>query len=44
VQSDLQDLDYAEALSRYALQNTVLQATQQSFVKVSQLSLFNYLS
>lgn len=43
VQSDLQDLDYAEALSRYALQNTVLQATQQSFVKVSQLSLFNYL-
>lgn len=43
VQSDLQDLDYAEALSRYSLQNTVLQATQQSFVKVAQLSLFNYL-
>ncbi|ONN69684.1 flagellar hook-associated protein FlgL [Pseudomonas oryzihabitans] len=43
VQSDLQDLDYPEALSRYALQNTVLQASQQSFVKIAQLSLFKYL-
>jgi len=43
VQSDLEDLDYPEALSRYALQNTVLQASQQSFVKIAQLSLFKYL-
>ncbi|MNO91102.1 Flagellar hook-associated protein 3 [compost metagenome] len=41
--SDLQDLDYAEALSRLSLQSTVLQAAQQSYVKVRGLSLFNYL-
>ncbi|MCY1406617.1 flagellar hook-associated protein 3 [compost metagenome] len=41
--SDLQDLDYAEALSRLSLQSTVLQAAQQSYVKISGLSLFNYL-
>ncbi|WP_462379136.1 flagellar hook-associated protein FlgL [Pseudomonas sp. Marseille-QA0892] len=43
VQSDLEDLDYAEALSRLAMQSTLLQATQQSYVKISGLSLFNYL-
>lgn len=42
--SDLQDLDYADALSRLSLQSTVLQAAQQSFVKISGLSLFNFLS
>lgn len=41
VQSSLKDLDYAEALSRLSLQTVVLQAAQQSFVKVSGLSLFN---
>ena len=43
VASDLQDLDYTEALSRMAMQSTVMQAAQQSFVKISGLSLFNYL-
>ena len=43
VQSGLADLDYAEALSRLSMQSIVLEAAQQSFVKVSGLSLFNYL-
>lgn len=41
--SQLEDLDYAEATTRLTLQNVVLQAAQQSFVKVSNLSLFNFL-
>ena len=41
--SDIQDLDYAEAISRLNLQSTVLQAAQQAYVKVQGLSLFNYL-
>ena len=43
VQSGLADLDYAEALSRLSMQSIVLEAAQQSFVKVNGLSLFNYL-
>ncbi|MEH6798973.1 MAG: flagellar hook-associated protein FlgL [Halopseudomonas sabulinigri] len=43
VTSELEDLDYAEALSRLSMQTVVLQAAQQSFVKVSGLSLFNLL-
>lgn len=43
VKSGIEDLDYAEALSRLSLQTVVLQAAQQSFVKVSGLSLFNLL-
>ncbi|EZQ18454.1 flagellar hook-associated protein 3 [Pseudomonas sp. G11-1] len=43
VQSGLEDLDYAEALSRLSMESIVLQAAQQSFVKVSGLSLFNFL-
>ena len=43
VQSGLADLDYAEALSRLSMQSIVLEAAQQSFVKISGLSLFNYL-
>ncbi|MHB9797236.1 flagellar hook-associated protein FlgL [Pseudomonas sp. MT3] len=42
--SDLQDLDYAEALSRLSMQSTILQAAQQSYVKISGLSLFNFLN
>jgi flagellar hook-associated protein 3 FlgL len=42
--SRLQDLDYNEALSRLAQQQTNLQAAQQSFMKITGLSLFNYLS
>jgi flagellar hook-associated protein 3 FlgL len=41
--SDVQDLDYAEAISRFELENTVLQASQQAYVKVQGLSLFNFL-
>lgn len=41
--SDLQDLDYAKAITDLTRKQTDLQAAQQSFAKVSQLSLFNYL-
>jgi len=41
--SALQDVDYNKSISDLTLQKTVLQAAQQSFVKVSDLSLFNYL-
>ena len=41
--SDIQDLDYAEAVARMNRQLTALQASQQSYAKMSQLSLFNYL-
>ena len=41
--SDIQDLDYAEAISRLNLQLTALEAAQQTYVKVQGLSLFNYL-
>ncbi|MGQ9659957.1 MAG: flagellar hook-associated protein FlgL [Thermochromatium sp.] len=41
--SEIQDLDYAEAISRFQLQQTVLQAAQQTYVQVSRLSLFNFL-
>lgn len=42
--SRLQDADYAEAVSNLSQQQIFLQAAQQSFLKVSNLSLFNYLS
>lgn len=41
--SETQDLDYADALSRYQLQFTALQAAQQTFTKTKELSLFKYL-
>jgi flagellar hook-associated protein 3 FlgL len=41
--SDLQDLDYADAISRFNTQLVGLQAAQQAFVKVQNLSLFNFL-
>ena len=41
--SKLEDLDYAEAISRFSQQQTVLQASQQAFAKVQRLSLFDYL-
>lgn len=43
ITSELEDLDYAEALSRLSLQSVVLEAAQQSFVKVSSLNLFNFI-
>ncbi|MFT5720196.1 MAG: flagellar hook-associated protein 3 FlgL [Motiliproteus sp.] len=41
--SGLEDLDYAEAISRFSFQEVALQAAQQTFSRVNQLSLFNYL-
>lgn len=41
--SDLQDLDYASAISELYQRQTALQATQQAFVKIQKLSLFEYL-
>lgn len=41
--SSLQDLDYTAAASRLSQQMLVLQAAQQSFVKMQNLSLFNYI-
>ncbi|MEQ8408502.1 MAG: flagellar hook-associated protein FlgL [Gammaproteobacteria bacterium] len=43
VLSDTQDLDYAEAISRLNLQLTSLQAAQQTYVKTTGLSLFQFL-
>ena len=42
VLSELRDLDYTEALSRLSLETFTLQAAQQSFAKISNLSLFNF--
>ena len=41
--SELQDLDYAEAISRLNIQMLALQAAQQTFAKTQTMSLFNYL-
>lgn len=41
--SQVQDLDYADAIGRFNLEQVVLQAAQQAFVKVQGLSLFNFL-
>ena len=41
--SGLQDLDYAKAISDLSLQQTYLQAAQQSFVRITGLSLFDLL-
>lgn len=41
--SDIRDLDYAEAISRFNLEQTALEAAQQAFARVQNLSLFNFL-
>ena len=41
--SSLQDLDYTKAITQLSQKQLTLEAAQQSFVKVSGLSLFNYL-
>ncbi len=41
--SKIQDTDYNKAITDLTMQQMMLQASQQSFVKVSQMSLFNYL-
>lgn len=43
IMSDLRDLDYAEAATRLSQQSLILQAAQQSFIRVSQLNLFSHL-
>lgn len=41
--SDLQDLDYTQALTQLSQQQITLEAAQRSFVAISGLSLFNFL-
>ncbi|NLC10238.1 MAG: flagellar biosynthesis protein FlgL, partial [Gammaproteobacteria bacterium] len=41
VQAELREVDYPEALSRLAFQSIVLEAAQQSYVRISQINLFN---
>jgi flagellar hook-associated protein 3 FlgL len=41
--SEVQDLDYAAAISRLELEQLGLQASQQSFTQIHGLSLFNYI-
>lgn len=43
LQGDIGAVDYAEAASRLSQELLALQASQQSFVKIQNLSLFNYL-
>lgn len=43
VLSQLQDLDYAQAISQLSQQQVTLEAAQKSFLKISGLSLFNFL-
>lgn len=41
VQAELRELDYAEALSRLSFQTIILEAAQQSYIKISGLNLFS---
>lgn len=41
--SEIQDLDYTQALTQQSRQQLTLEAAQQSFVKMASLSLFNFL-
>jgi flagellar hook-associated protein 3 FlgL len=43
VLSEVRDLDYAAAISQLTQENLVLQAAQQSFAKISGLTLFNFI-
>lgn len=43
-QSAIRDLDYAEAISQFTLQETALNAAYGSFAKIQGLSLFNYIN
>ena len=40
--AQIQDLDYAEAISRLSAEAATLEAAQQSFIRTQQLSLFNF--
>lgn len=41
--SDLEDIDYTEVISRFSLETVALQAAQQSFARISSMSLFQFL-
>jgi flagellar hook-associated protein 3 FlgL len=41
--SEIEDLDYAEAISRFTFEQTALEAAQRSYVQINRLSLFNFL-
>lgn len=41
--SEIEDLDYAEAITRFTAQTTALQAAQMAFSRLQGLSLFNYM-
>lgn len=41
--ASIEDLDYAEAISRLSLEASTLEAAQQSFIRTQSLSLFRYL-
>jgi len=41
--SGVRDLDYAEAISRFNIEQTALQAAQQAYSQVQNLSLFNFM-
>ena len=41
--SEIRDLDFSEAVSRLSFQSFILEAAQQSFIRVNGLSLFNAL-
>lgn len=41
--SEIEDLDFAQAVSELNLQTVALQAAQQSYIKIQGLSLFNFL-
>jgi flagellar hook-associated protein 3 FlgL len=43
VLSDVRDLDYAEAITRLTKEQFILQAAQQTFSKISNMSLFDFL-
>jgi len=43
VRSSIEDLDFAKAISDLAYQSFVLEAAQQSFIRINNLSLFNRL-
>ena len=43
VLSETEDLDYTDAISKYNLQTVALQAAQQAFARVQDLSLFKFL-
>ena len=41
--SQLEDVDYTEVISRFSLETVALQAAQQSYARISSLSLFQFL-